>query len=64
MVLFDSHWNEDNIIFQENDLCARMPIFEDNWEDNWREISDQIHHYFENLIVLVFSILLPDISIF
>ena len=47
MVLFDSHWNEDNIIFQENDLRAKIPVFEDNWEDDWKEISDQIHQRFE-----------------
>lgn len=43
MALFDSHWNEDDRIPQERGLRAKMPLF----EDDWREISDQIHQYFE-----------------
>ena len=47
MALFGSHWNEDDRIPQERGLRAKMPIFEDNWEDDWKEISDQIRQYFE-----------------
>lgn len=47
MTLFGSHWNEDDKIPQERGLRAKIPIFEDNWEDGWGEISDQIHQYFE-----------------
>ena len=47
MALFGSGWLEDDRISQERGLRAKMPIFEDNWEDGWKEISDQIHQYFE-----------------
>ena len=47
MALFGSHWNEDDRIPQERGLRAKMPIFEDNWEDGWKEVSDQIRRYFE-----------------
>lgn len=47
MALFGSHWNEDDRIPQERGSRAKMPIFEDNWEDGWEGISDQIHQYFE-----------------
>lgn len=47
MALFGSHWNEDDRIPQEKGSRAKTPIFEDNWEDVWKEISDQNHQYFD-----------------
>ena len=47
MALFGSGWLEDDRISQENNLHVKFPIFKDNWEDDWKEISDQIHQYFE-----------------
>ena len=47
MALFDSHWNEDDRIPQERGLRAKIPVFEDNWEADWKEIFDQIHQYFD-----------------
>lgn len=47
MALFGSGWLEDDRLPQERGLRAKMPIFEDNWENDWKEISDQIHQYFE-----------------
>lgn len=47
MALFGSGWLEDDRILQENDLRVKVLVFGDNWEDGWKEISDQIHQYFE-----------------
>lgn len=33
MALFGSHWNEDDRIPQKRGSRAKMPIFEDNWEE-------------------------------
>ena len=49
MALFGSHWNEDDRIPQERGLRAKIPIFEDNWENDWKEIQENVWGTIDNI---------------